>query len=198
MCRAVALAVLFAVSAAAPAYAQEQPAPPPPTLPVDATIAGLPMGGLDRPAARAELERQLPVMYERPITVAVRSRRRQVSTERLGQRIRYSKMLDTAFELAGRGERVEVPLRRTFSSRRLTIAIREIARPWYRAPRNARAILGIRRIARIRAHWGRELRSLRLRRDLVDELWRPTRARTVHGHLRRIRPAIDGRALRRI
>jgi hypothetical protein len=175
------------------------PAPPPkPVLPPDATIADVAVGGLERGAARAELERRLVPQYERPIDVRIKGPRRELSTARLGQRIRYGQMLTLAFDLARQGRPVHVSLRRTFGRHRLTRAIRTLARPYYRAPRNARAIFGIRRVRRVRAHWGRELNSLRLRRDLVDELWRPTRRRTVQGHLRQIKPRITGKVLRRI
>jgi hypothetical protein len=194
MRRAFVLACVTFTLAASPAYA-DGPSPP---LPLDATIADVPVGGLTRADARLELERQLAVRYERPIQIRVKHRRYRLSTERLGQRIRYGQMLDTAFELAQSGRRVVVSLRRTFSSRRLTLGIRSIARRWYRRPRNARAIFGIRRVARIRAHWGRRLADRRLRRHLVDELWRPTTDRTVRGELRQVRPRINGRVLRRM
>ena len=194
MQRVSILAALALLLSAAPASAQA----PPPTLPADATIADVPVGGLDRAAARAELERQLSARFERPIEVRVKRRRWRFTTERLGQRIRYGHMLDLAFEQARRGETVLVPLERTFSKRKLTLAVRSVARPFYRRARDARAVFGIRRVARVRARWGRELNSRRLRRELVDELWRPTLRRTVVGRLRRVRPRITGRVLRLI
>ena len=200
---AIVIVVLGLLVTAARAQSPTTPPPPPPeqsepVLPPGSTIADVAVGELNRVQARAELERQLVPQYERPIDVRVRDRRMTFSTLELGERVRYSEMLDTAFALAAQGRPVTVALRRTFGKRRLTLAVRSVARPWYRAPRNARAIFGLRRVARIRAHWGRELDSRRLRRDLVDELWRPTRARTVRGHLRRVRPRITGAVLRRM
>ena len=176
----------------APAAAQE-----PVVLPPDATIAGVPVGGLSRGDAREELEGELSARYEAPIEVRIAQGRPKLTTEELGQRIRYGQMITTAFELAREGRPVAVSLRRTFSSRRLTLAIRELARPSYRAPRNARAIFRIRRVRITRARYGRALDERGLRAKLVDELWRPTAGRTVSGEVRRVRPPVGAKTLRR-
>lgn len=189
------LIVLGALALAAPAYAAD-PSAPAPVLPDGALVAGVPVGGLDRPDAQAALERQLTARYGRPLDVRVLARHTRLSTDRLGLRIRYSSMLDKAFAQAARGQPVDVPLSRTVRRASLSAAVAAIARPWYRAPRSATARLGIRRIARTRAHWGRALDTRRLRRQLVHELFRPTRGRTVVGRLLRIRPAVTGRVLR--
>src|SRR5918997_6170418 len=106
-------------------------------------------------------------------------------------------MLTAAFELARAGQPVAVSLRRTFSSRRLTLAIDELGQPWYRAPRNARAIFRIRRVKITRARYGRALDERGLRAKLVDELWRPTVRRSVSGQVRRVRPPVGAKTLRR-
>lgn len=187
-------AALALLATAVPAAAQQ---PEPVLLPADATIADVPVGGLSRGDAREELENELTQRYEAPIEVRMRRRHPKVQTRELGQRIRYGQMLTTAYELAREGRPVTVSLRRTFSSRRLTLAIRELARPWYKAPRSARAIFRIRRVRITRARYGRALDERGLRGKLVDELWRPTRRRSVRGQVRRVRPAVGAKALRR-
>ena len=192
MRRILTLPAVALLLAAAPAAAQE-----PVTLPPDATVADVPLGGLTRGDAREELEAELTQRYGQAIQVRIRRRHPKVTTEELGQRIRYGQMLTTAFELAREGRPVAVSLRRTFSSRRLTLAIRELARPWYRAPRNARAIFRIRRVRITRARYGRALDERGLRAKLVDELWRPTVRRTVSGRVQRVRPPVGAKTLRR-
>jgi hypothetical protein len=121
----------------------------------------------------------------------------RVKARRLGQRIHYTRMLDRAFFLAERERPVAVPLKRTIRSRGLTRGIGRLGRPVYRAPRNASVSFGIRRV-RVRAgRRGRMLNATRLRRHLVDELWRPTPYRTVYARMLRPRPAIRAKTLRR-
>src|SRR5918994_1083158 len=191
--RRFSMLVAFAsLLVAAPAPAQDRV-----VLPPDAIVADVPLGGLTRGDAREALEAELSKRYERPIEVRIRRRHPSVSTEELGQRIRYGQMLTAAFDLAHEGRPVAVSLRRTFSSRRLTLAIRELGRPWYRAPRNARAIFRIRRVRITRARYGRALDERGLRGKLVDELWRPTLRRTVRGEVRRVKPPVGAKTLRR-
>ncbi|MEA2448752.1 MAG: L,D-transpeptidase ErfK/SrfK [Thermoleophilaceae bacterium] len=191
MRRALPLIVLVALAAAAPADAAVK-------LPDGATVAGVDLGGLYRHAARVELIRRLTEEYARPVAVRIRQRRVKLPTGRLGQRIRYTRMLDRAFLLARRGAVAAVPLKRAISSARLTRAIERLGRPWYRAARNARAVFGIRRVHKVRGRRGRMLDATPLRHALVGELWRPTRARTVRAHLLHPRPAVRVRTLRRI
>jgi hypothetical protein len=194
MGRILILAALAPLAVAAPATAQDEERV---VLPPDAMVADVPLGGLTRGDAREELEAELTLRYAQPIEVRIRRRSPSVTTEELGQRIRYGQMLTTAFELARAGQPVNVSLRRTFSSRRLTLAIRELGRPWYRAPRNARAIFRIRRVKITRARRGRALDERDLRGKLVDELWRPTLRRTVRGDVERVRPSVGAKTLRR-
>jgi hypothetical protein len=81
--------------------------------------------------------------------------------------------------------------------RGLTRGIRRLARPVYRAPRNASGRFGIRRVRVRPGRRGRTLNAVRLRRHLVDELWRPTPYRTVYARILRPRPAIRAKTLRR-
>jgi hypothetical protein len=195
MRRICLLTALFLASAAGPAAAA---GPAPLALPPDATVADVALGGLYRGQARIELERRLSPRWERAITVRVAHRRYRLATREAGQRIRYPRMLERAFDLARRGRPVSVPLMRRVGSGRLTAAITRIAQPWYRAPRNARVRFGIRRVRKRPGRRGRMLDREPLRRALVDELWRPTRSRTVRARLAHPRPAIRVKTLRRI
>src|SRR4051794_41020604 len=76
--------LVLVLAAAVPARAQ---APAEQTLAADAVVAGVAVGGLDRAAARTELERRLSERYEQPVLVRVRGRRNKLPTKRLGLRI---------------------------------------------------------------------------------------------------------------
>ena len=200
---AATVAAALALAGAAPATAQDPPPPPsepPPVthLPHGATIAGIYVGGLGPSAAKRELKRLLGLVYERPLKVRVKRRRLRLPTREAGQTIRYDRMIAVAFRRARRGEIVDLPLDRRIRGRRLSRAVRTIGARFYRAPRNARVRFGIRRIARIRARWGRAIDGRRLRRHVLAELRRPTEHRAVRARFRRLRPAIRGRDLRRI
>jgi hypothetical protein len=167
-------------------------------LPDGATIAGVAVGGLGPFGARAELRRQLEPRFERPIEVRIHGRRTDVPTGRLGQVVHYGQMVDAAFEQATRGDLVHVRLVRTIDGDKLTAAVAGLARPFYRAPRNARARFGITHVARLPGHSGRSVDVAALRRDLLSELRLPRGARWVRGHLRTVRPSVRRADLRRI
>jgi L,D-transpeptidase catalytic domain len=188
--RLLLVALALAVTASSPAAAMP--------LPEDATIGGVEVGGLWRRAAHEQLDRAFARSYERPVAVVIRHRRVKVPARRLGQRIHYTRMLDRAFHLAERERPVAVPLKRTIRSGGLTRGINRLARPVYRAPRNASVRFGIVRVRKRPGRRGRMVNETRLRRHLVDELWRPTPYRTVYGRVLRPRPAIRMRELRRI
>ena len=186
--------IVLAAALAPAAYA----AAPPDRLPEGATIAGIAVGGLGPAGARAELRRQLAPLYENPIQVRIHGRRTELTTQRLGQDVEYGAMVDDAFAQAARGGRVLVRLKRTIDGGKLTGAVRDVSRPFYRPTRNARAKFGITHVARIPGRFGRSVDTRRLRRDLLSELRRPHGARWVRGHLLHVRPAIRRSDLRRI
>jgi hypothetical protein len=186
----VALGVLFALTAA-PAQAADR-------LPEGATIAGVPVGGLGPYGARVELQNQLRPALETPIAVEIGGRRTSVPTAALGQRLEYLRMVDTAFAQLRRGDPVHVRLARTISGAALTGRTTALARPFYRAPRDARVRFGIRHVARIPGHSGRGVDTRRLRRDLLAELRRPSTARRVLGRMLVLQPTVTARSLRRV
>jgi hypothetical protein len=165
-------------------------------LPDGTTIAGVPVGGLGPYGARVALQNALRPRFETPITVVVKGHRRAVATASLGQRVEYLKMVDAAFAQLRRGDFVHVRLIRTIDGNALSARTAAVARPYLRAPRNARVRFGIRRVARIPGRAGRGVDTRRLRRDLLAELRRPSAGRRVRGHMHSIRPAITVRGLR--
>lgn len=168
------------------------------TLPDGATIARVPVGGLDASGARHAVEQALGRVYERPITVRVGSRDQRISTRRAGQTIEYAAMIDRAFRLAAVRQPVHVRLDRDYDGKALTRAAVVLGRPFYRAPRDARVRFGITRVVRIRARRGRGLDTAALRKALFAELRRPTPQRIVRAGVRSIRPRISTGDLRRL
>ena len=197
------LIVVLALAAAAAAPASAAPAEAGaaaagPHLPLEARIAGVDVGGLGPYAARVQLQRVLAPVYEAPIEVRVRRRALKLLPARAGQKIEYRRMVDAAFALARRGRPVHVRLMRTISSSKLTAAVSALARPFYRAPRNARVKFGVTRVALIGGRHGRALDTRKLRRQLLAELRRPAQARILRAGFVRVRPAVTISQLRRI
>ena len=178
---------------AAPAAAQDAPE----TLPPDALIAGVPVGGLDAPGAEIELRRAIGGTYNRTVIVRVGPRDRSVRPADAGLRIGYKAMIDAAFDAARAGRRVDVRRRIAIRKAAFDAVVKRLAAPFYRAPRNARAVFGITRIKRIRARNGYALDTNLLRRRLGRELRTPSELRIVQARRRRVTPAITTAGLRR-
>lgn len=191
--RIVPVTLLAALALTAPG-AHAAPAA---VLPAGATIAGVDVAGLDAPAATARLRSTLQPIWERPITVRVGSRDQRISTARLGFRLAYAGMVSDAFAKASRLHPVHIRLSKSIASRKLTAAVRRLGRPFYRAPRNSRLKLGLRKIKRIHGRKGRGLDSSRLRQKLIDELRHPSELRIVKASVHTIRPAVTLKTLAR-
>src|SRR3954449_416392 len=189
--RHIPLPAIAFVLAVAPATAA-----PAERLPDGATIAGVPVAGLGPYGARVELQNQLRPKFEAPITVVVKGREQAVATAGLGQRVEYLRMVKAAFAQLDRGEPVHVRLIRTIDGDTLTARTAAIAKPYLRAPRNARVRFGIRHVARIPGRSGRGVDTARLRRELLAELRLPTPERRVTGHMHTLGPAGPARSLR--
>lgn len=192
MKRAFLVAILCTGALAAPAGAQERA-----TLPPDARIAGVAVGGMDRAGADRELRRVLGGDLDRPVTVRVGARDQAVTPAAAGLRVDYAGMVRAAFAAARAGRRVDVRRRLSVAQAPFDATIRKLAAPFYRAPRNARAVLGITRIKRIRSRMGYGLDQRELRRRLGRELRNPTEFRVVKGQRVRVPPAVTTSGLRR-
>jgi hypothetical protein len=189
-----ALAFIGALAHAPVAPGQE----PAPTLPPGSFVAGVDLSGLDREAARAALRGGLSRVHERPVRVRGRGRSFRIGAMRLGLRIGYERMIRVAFGAAARGEPVNVPLERSLNRRRLSSAVAWVSRRLHKPARSARARFGVRRVRRLRHRFGLAVDRSRLRKEIVDKLIHPDERRLVRVRLRRVRPAVTLRELRRI
>lgn len=184
--------MIAVLALAAPAQAQDAE-----RLPPDAVVAGVPVGGMGPTEAEREVRRVFGGNYNRTVTVRVGPRDLTVAPAAAGLRIGYRAMIDAAFEAARSGRRVDVRRRIAVRKASFDAAVKKLAAPFYRAPRNARAVFGITRIKRIRARNGYALDARLLRRRLGRELRNPSEVRVVKARRMRVRPAITTSGLRR-
>lgn len=184
--------MIAVLALAVPAQAQE-----PDRLPPDAVVAGVPVGGMGPIEAERELRRVFGGNYNRTITIRVGARDQTVTPFDAGLRIGYKAMIDAAFEAARSGRRVDVRRRIAVRKASFDAAVKRLAAPFYRAPRDARAIFGITKVKRVRARYGYALDTRLLRQGLGRELRNPSEVRVVKGTRMRVRPAVTTAGLRR-
>jgi lipoprotein-anchoring transpeptidase ErfK/SrfK len=192
--RHVALASLLVVAVLAlPSAATAKPKLPPGTV-----VAGVDVGDLGPRGANAKLKAALEPVYGRRISVRAGGRRTSVSPAEAGQFIRYSAMVDRAYELLAQGQApIKVPMLRTIRRGPLTATVNRVAGKWYRPPRNASYRYGITRVSIRGARYGRGLDKRKLRKALVAEIRRPNEQRIVKARFVRIRPAVTVKVLKR-
>jgi hypothetical protein len=189
---AATLAVVLAIAAPAASAAV------PETLPPDATIAGIGVGGLGEADAKRTVQDALAPVYEqRPVAIRVNHTDALVMPGDAGFVIYYDWMVERAFKLAGAHKPAVVPLHVGVKDKKRDAAIASVAKRYYRAPRDARVRFGVTAIRRIRAKMGRALDGALIRRRLEQELRRPTTGRVVEGRLVRVRPAVTTAGLRK-
>jgi lipoprotein-anchoring transpeptidase ErfK/SrfK len=170
----------------------------PKTLPDDATVAAVAVGGLGPAAATKTLEDSLaPVYTKRPVAIRVAHHDSLVMPSSAGLVIYYDWMVKRAFALAAAHKPVAVPLHLGVKNAARDSAIAAVAKRYYRAPRNARVRFGITAVRRIRARMGHGLDQSVVRTRLEQELRHPTTGRVVPGRIVRLRPAITTASLRR-
>jgi hypothetical protein len=185
------LTVLLAVSVAATAHAA------PATLPAGATIGGVDVSGLDAAGATARLQQVWVPIWERPVTVRIGTVDKQVTSAQLGQTVDYAGMVSDAFKEAARHHPVQIRFSRHIDGKKLTAAVTALGKPYYRAPRNSRVVLGVTKIKRIHGRNGVGLDAPKLRRKLLDELRHPTPERVVTGGIHAIKPTVTLKTLAR-
>jgi L,D-transpeptidase catalytic domain len=190
--RVVVIAGLFLLALAVPAEAAS-----PTTLPAGATIAGVDVSGLDSAGATAKAQAALAPVWERPVTVSIGTQSQQISSAELGQTVDYAGMVSDAFKAAARHQAVHIRLHRTIDGKKLSAAVTALGKPFYKAPRNSRVVLGVRKIKRIHGRNGRGLDSSKLRQKLIDELRHPTTTRIIHARVERLTPAVTLKTLAR-
>jgi lipoprotein-anchoring transpeptidase ErfK/SrfK len=188
------LAGLFALVLAAPASAAK-----PATLPAGTTISSVDVSGLDAADATAKARAALAPIWERPVTVSIIGKRdRQVTSADLGQTVDYAGMVAAAFREAARHHRhIHIRLSRSLNGKKLSAAVAALGKPYYKAPRNSRVVLGVTKIKRIHGRNGRGINSSTLRQKLINELRHPTPTRVIHARIESIRPAVTLKTLAR-
>jgi hypothetical protein len=190
--RTALIAGLFALAAAVPAAAAS-----PKTLPSGATIAGVDVSGLDAAGATAKAQAALAPVWERAITISIEGTDQQVASADLGQTVDYAGMVSDAFKEAAAHHRVHIRLSRTIDGKKLTAEIAKLGKPYYKAPRNSRVVLGVTRIKRIHGRPGHGIDASSLRQKVIDELRHPTPTRLLHARFGRVEPAVTLKTLAR-
>ena len=148
------VAGLFALALAVPAGAAT-----PTTLPAGSSIDGVDVSGLDSAGATARVQGTLAPVLEKPLVIRIGPKDQQVATADLGQKIDYAGMVSDAFKEAARHHAVHVSLERRTDGKKLTSTLTRLGKPYYRAPRNSRVVLGVRAIKRIHGRNGKGLAS---------------------------------------
>jgi lipoprotein-anchoring transpeptidase ErfK/SrfK len=192
--RRIALLAVIAAALAAPASLAATPQ----TLPADATIAGIGVGGMTSAQAnKAVTDALAPVYEQRPVAIRVDHKDNLVTPGDAGLVIYYDWMVKRAFALAGASKPVAVPLHLGVKDKLRDAAIANVAKGYYHAPRDARVRFGVTKIVRIRARMGSGLDEALVRKRLELELRKPTTARVVAGRVVRLRPAVSTASLRK-
>jgi lipoprotein-anchoring transpeptidase ErfK/SrfK len=187
------IAGLFALAIATPVGAVT-----PKTLPAGTTIAGVDVSGLDSADATAKAQSSLSAVWERPITVSIEGKSKRVASADLGQTVDYKGMVAAAFNEAARHHRtIHIRLSRSIDGKKLRSTVTKLGKPYYKAPRNSRVVLGVRKIKRIHGRNGHGLDSSSLRQKIINELRHPTPSRIVHGAVRSLQPAVTLKTLAR-
>ena len=193
MRRTLILAVAMALAVPAGALAAT-----PATLPAGSTIAHVDVSGLDQAGAKAKLQAALAPVWERPVTVQVGAQNQQVTSADLGQTVDYDGMVADAFKAAAHHQAVRVRLSRSIAGDKLSKEVAALAKPFYKAPRDAKVRFGVTKVVRIHGRFGRGLDTHHLRQALIDELRKPTAARLVSASVDRIAPKVTVKKLARI
>ncbi len=162
----------------------------PTTLPAGSSIDGVDVSGLDSAAATAKVQATLAPMIEKPVVVRIRTLDQPVASADLGQTIDYAGMVKDAFAAAARHRRVHVSLARKIDGKKLTKTLTKLGKPYYRAPRNSRVVLGVRKIKRIHGRNGKGLDISKLRQKALNELRHPTPERTITGGIHSVHPRV--------
>lgn len=192
------LAAIAALLLAAPALAAEEAPAPPKRLPAGATIGGVDVGGLGPVGAQRAVRAALEPVWLKAITVRAAGRSRRLDPADAGLTVDWAGMVERAFDLAARGRAVRVGVAASVDGKRLTTAVRAVARAFARPARDARVRWGITKVVRIRHRNGRRADTRRLRRAVLAELRAPTPERTLRARLKAVRPKVTTSKLGRV
>ena len=167
-------------------------------LAADYAIARVDVSGLDQAGAKAKLQAALAPAWERPVTVRVGTTDQQVASADLGQTVDYDGMVADAFKAAAHHQTVKVRLARSIAGAQLSEEVAKLAKPFYKAPRDAKVRLGVAKIKKIRGRFGHGIDTHHLRQALINELRKPTAARVVAETVERIAPKVTVKKLAKL
>ena len=198
----LAVAILLMLPAAA--AAQDPPPPPEPVIPLGATAAGLPVGGLTLSQAAALLDSTFSAKLTRRIQVRVASTRSHLYTRRIGlvfdalKTARRANIAANATPPAPDGTRpVDVPLHVTYNGNRLARFSYNVDLRSYIRRRSARLTMTERRmkLRRARMGWSIDQKALAKRLDVL--LADPHGARIIRAERKRVPPRVNANDLRK-
>jgi lipoprotein-anchoring transpeptidase ErfK/SrfK len=202
----LAVAILLMLPAAAAAQ-DPVPAPTPapePVIPLGATAAGLPVGGLTLSQAAALLDSTFSAKLARRIQVRVAGTRSHLYTRRIGlvfdalKTARRANIAANATPPAPDGTRpVDVPLHVTYNGKRLARFAYNVDLRSYIRRRSARLTMTVRRmkLRRARMGWSIDQKTLAKRLDVL--LADPHAARIIRAERKRVPPRVNANDLRK-
>jgi L,D-transpeptidase-like protein/putative peptidoglycan binding protein len=199
-------------AAAAPALAQ-QPTSPPPTsaqepqrVPQGVSAGGVDLSGLTLEEATAQLEATLGQTLQGDLTFGVAGRPWSLTMADAKLRLdalRTAKRALRAVPPAASGDpaapapTVSIPVALSHSRLAVRAFVAQVARSIYRAPRDATAQIGLRRVAVKRSRKGHDLDRVKAEQLINTALDDVTAPRVVHQRVRSLRPKVTYRELLR-
>ena len=204
----LAVAILLMLPAAADAQ-DPTPTPTPtpapePVIPLGATAAGLPVGGLTLSQAAALLDTTFRAKLAARIQVRVAGTRSHLYTRRIGfvfdplKTARRANIAANATPPAPDGTRpVDVPLRVTYNRDRLARFAYNVDLRSYTRKRNARLTMTVRRMKLRRARMGWSIDQKALAKRLDGLLADPHAVRIVRAERERVPPKVNANDLRK-
>jgi lipoprotein-anchoring transpeptidase ErfK/SrfK len=203
---AVAILLMFPAAAAAQ-DPTPTPAPTPapePVIPLGATAAGLPVGGLTLSQAAALLDTTFSAKLAARIQVRVAGTRSHLYTQRIGfvfdplKTARRANIAANATPPAPDGTRpVDVPLHVTYDRDRLARFAYNVDLRSYIRKRNARLTMTVRRMKLRRARMGWSIDQRALAKTLDGLLANPHAVRVVRAVRERVPPKVNANDLRK-
>ena len=198
----LAVAILLALPAAA--AAQEPPPAPEPVIPLGATAAGLPVGGLTLSQAAALLDSTFSAKLAQRIQVRVAGTRSHLYTQRIGlvfdalKTARRANIAANATPPAPDGTRpVDVPLHVTYNGRRLARFAYNVDLRSYIRRRSAKLTMTVRRMKLRRARMGWSIDQKALAKRLDPLLADPHAVRIIRAERKRVPPRVNSNDLRK-
>jgi hypothetical protein len=175
------------------------------------TVAGVDVGGLEVPEARALIRRRIVSRLDRPLLVSYRGRGvRLVSAATTRVRVDVRGMVEEALErgrqgnfltrafrdLTGESVDARVPVRAAYSQKAVSTLVSRIERALHRAPRKARLVPSPTAVRLFPSSNGRAVRTRKLERRIVVDLLKPGADGVVEIPTRVVKPRVTTAQLR--